>query len=709
MRSSIVKLVPFLGWLKSYKLSNLRPDLIAGFSVGLVLIPQSMANAQLAGLPPHYGLYASLFPTIISALFTSSKYMCTGMVAIVAMMTAAALQPLAVAGSESYIAYAVLLSFMVGCIQILLRVARLSFLVSFLSQPVIAGFTNAALILIALSQLSKIFGVSVESAGSQVGTFFNVMLAASTDTHWPTLLLALMAAAVIQFTPKLLPRAPVILLAVIITAIVSWATGYEELAEAGLESLRGPAAHKHIATLQYDIASERSMLAQRGELLHKYQAAPSAAQDVLLDLQYQIEQIDISVRHLRGEMKISRSRLRAMRFYRRDENGLTVFTESSILPPEARQGKAWRLIPDDAGALSGRFTLSAGGQVVGNIPQGVPPLLLPDARPGDIITLFPFALAIAFIALANTISVAKATARTTGDRISNKQELLAQGLANIASGLSQSGPVAGSFSSSAVNCRSGAKSAMSAVFAGCTTLAALLFLTPLMYHIPLSVLAAVVILSMLHQIKFSVFRQEWRVQWSDGLIGIVTFASTLFFAPRLDIGLMVGVTLSMVVFIYRSMHPGITTLGYSREVLRVRDIRDIKDISKCEYISVLRFQQALVFINSNMLEEYVVDLMERKPKLRHIHLVCTGINDVDSSGEESLTMLVRWVRKAGLSISLNGLNEKVTTVLKRAGLLDEIGRENIFHTMQEGICVAHGRIPETQSLDHKCSWQSFCE
>lgn len=709
MQISLVKIMPSLRWLRHYRPADLRVDIIAGISVGLVLIPQSMANAQLAGLPAHYGLYAALFPTIISALFSSSKYMCTGMVAIVAMMTAAALGPLAIAGSESYIAYCVLLSFMVGIIQILLRVLRLSFLVSFLSQPVIAGFTNAALILIVFSQLSKIFGVTVESSDSQMGTFLNVLLAAYEGTHWPTLLLALIAAAIIQIAPKLFPRAPVILIAIIITSVLSWATGYERSYEANPEQLRGAAAQEALDSLSETLQQEKNLQEHRDTLVSDLGISKNNEQEMRLFLQYQIEQLDIIMRRLRGEMKLDRTRLRAMTFYAREEGGEKIFVESSSLEPGERTGQKWRLAVSEDSGKGGNFIFSGGGQVVGAIPQGIPPLAFPNTGPGEILTLLPFAFAIAFIALANTISVAKATARTTGDRINNKQELLAQGLANIASGLSQSAPVAGSFSSSAVNCRTGAKSPMSAVFAGSTTLLTLVFLTPLMYHIPLSVLAAVVILSMLHQIKFSVFWQEWRVQWTDGLISVATFAATLFFAPHLDVGLMIGVTLSMVVFIYRSMHPGITTLAYSKEDLRVQDIRDVKQVVKCDYINVIRFQQALVFINSNMLEEYIAALLERKPKLKHVHMVCTGINDIDSSGEESLTMLVRWMRKYGISISLNGLNERVEAVLKRAGLLDEIGQENIFHTMQEGICVAHGRIKETQGPDHKCSWQSFCE
>ncbi|MCP4000584.1 MAG: sodium-independent anion transporter, partial [Gammaproteobacteria bacterium] len=156
------KFFPFIGWFKGYSLDSLKIDVIAGLTVALVLIPQSMAYAQLAGLPPYYGLYASFLPPMIAAMFGSSRQLATGPVAIVSLMTAATLEPLATAGSEGYIAYAILLALMVGVFQFTLGVLRLGIVVNFLSHPVVNGFTNAAAIIIASSQLSKLFGVYVD-------------------------------------------------------------------------------------------------------------------------------------------------------------------------------------------------------------------------------------------------------------------------------------------------------------------------------------------------------------------------------------------------------------------------------------------------------------------------------------------------------------------------------------------------------------------
>ncbi|MDX1697643.1 MAG: SulP family inorganic anion transporter, partial [Thiohalobacterales bacterium] len=150
--------VPFMSWIGELKKSGvMRADIIAGITVALVLVPQSMAYAQLAGLPAYYGLYASFLPGIIAALFGSSRQLATGPVAVLSQMTASALEPIAGANIELSIAYAIMLALMVGIFQLALGLLRLGILVNFLSHPVVVGFTNAAAIIIGTSQLGKLF------------------------------------------------------------------------------------------------------------------------------------------------------------------------------------------------------------------------------------------------------------------------------------------------------------------------------------------------------------------------------------------------------------------------------------------------------------------------------------------------------------------------------------------------------------------------
>jgi len=224
----LARIFPFVGWLKTYNSNYLRADLISGLTVALVLIPQSMAYAQLAGLPPYYGLYAAFLPPMIAALFGSSHQLATGPVAVVSLMTATALEPLAAAGTEGFIAYAIMLALLVGIFQFALGLMKLGLVVNFLSHPVVNGFTNAAALIIATSQLSKIFGVDVDSAAHHYETVYDVIRAAISFTHWPTLALAAFAFLIMIVLKRLGPRLPGVLVAVAITTIISWATGYEK-------------------------------------------------------------------------------------------------------------------------------------------------------------------------------------------------------------------------------------------------------------------------------------------------------------------------------------------------------------------------------------------------------------------------------------------------------------------------------------------------
>jgi len=171
------RISPFQDWIGELKdVSVLKADAIAGLTVALVLVPQSMAYAQLAGLPAYVGLYASFLPVIFASLFGSSRQLATGPVAIVSLLTAAALQPLAIQNPEGYLAYAAILAFMVGVFQMSLGLLRLGVLVDFLSHPVVVGFTNAAALIIASSQLGKIFGIETRRGEHHYETVWNLFL-----------------------------------------------------------------------------------------------------------------------------------------------------------------------------------------------------------------------------------------------------------------------------------------------------------------------------------------------------------------------------------------------------------------------------------------------------------------------------------------------------------------------------------------------------
>jgi sulfate permease, SulP family len=157
--SALKSILPIVGWLPSYTKSMGQSDLVAALIVTIMLVPQSLAYAMLAGLPPQVGLYASILPLIAYAIFGTSRALAVGPVAVVSLMTAAAVAPIAAAGSAEYLTAAITLAFMSGLILVAMSVLRLGFLANFLSHPVISGFITASGILIAASQFKHILGI----------------------------------------------------------------------------------------------------------------------------------------------------------------------------------------------------------------------------------------------------------------------------------------------------------------------------------------------------------------------------------------------------------------------------------------------------------------------------------------------------------------------------------------------------------------------
>ena len=226
----LFQLMPFTTWIGELRDPKiLRADLIAGITVTMVLIPQAMAHAQLASLPPYYGLYAAFLPPIIAALFGSSRHLTSGSVALVSLMTAAALQPFAVPGSAEHVAYAVVLTLMVGIIQVTLGIVRLGVLVNFLSHPVVLGFTNAAAIIIGTSQIDMLFGAEVAPGGSHFVRVWRMLSESGANPHLPTVLIAVLAFAVMITLKRWWPQSPWVLAAVVTTTTLSWFTEFESV------------------------------------------------------------------------------------------------------------------------------------------------------------------------------------------------------------------------------------------------------------------------------------------------------------------------------------------------------------------------------------------------------------------------------------------------------------------------------------------------
>lgn len=686
----LIHFFPFLGLLRNYTPGMLKIDALAGLTVALVLIPQSMAYAQLAGLPLYYGLYASLLPPMIAALFGSSRQLATGPVAVVSLLTAATLAPLATAGSEGYIAYAILLALMVGSFQLALGVLRLGLVVNFISHPVVNGFTNAAAVIIASSQLSRILGVYVDRGERHYETIIRVIKVALHYTHWPTLLMGTLAFAIMYGLKRISPRNPSVLVAVALTTVISWAVGFEHNTTVDISAIVSPRVKELVTKFNTAVNAISPLAEKRTDVINTLEQAKRVGDTIAaLDAKRDADLISLRIERYRYEVHVYGEEIRSFLFEGvRQANGLLRFYVVDEIPAGARRnGRVWRIQVRNKPLKMDQLVMMGGGAVVGVIPRGLPSLTIPRIDLTTIMHLLPFTAIISLLGFMEAISIAKAMAAKTGQRLDPNQELIGQGLANICGAFAKSYPTSGSFSRSALNLQSGAVSGLSSVFTSLAVVMVLLFFTPVFYHLPQSVLAAVIMMAVIRLLNISGFIHAWRAQWYDGAISIISFISTLVFAPHLEKGIMIGVALSLVVFLYKSMRPTVASLSMSAD----KTLHDSTafGLKQCEYIAVIRFDGPLFFANASYLEEQINYRRRTMKNLRHIHVVFNGINDIDASGEETLSLIVDRVRSAGMGISLSGVNGAVMGVLKRTHLLEKIGEDHIYTTMEKAVNAIH--------------------
>ncbi len=704
----LTRIFPFLAWFKKYSFEAFRIDAVAGLTVALVLIPQSMAYAQLAGLPPYYGLYAAFIPPMIAALFGSSRQLATGPVAVVSLMTSASLEPLATAGSQGFIAYAILMALMIGIFQFALGVLKLGLVVNFLSHPVVNGFTNAAAIIIATSQLSKMFGVNVDNAEHHYETIIRVIKAAMHYTHWPTLIMGVSAFIIMIVLKRIAPKIPNVLVAVVVTTLISWAFGFDCNIKTDIAAIESPEAKELIS--KFNISIENAV-----PLAEKRKQTASALEDIkekgdpiaILDAERDVNVVAAQIEMLRHETGVLREEIRNLLFkgVKQPDGNLLFYPAGNMPDGLSADGRIWRIKVGNNPIKSDKLTMIGGGEVVGNIPKGLPKFSIPKMDLRVMLKILPFAAIISLLGFMEAISIAKAMAAKTGQRLDPNQELVGQGLANMLGSFSNGYPVSGSFSRSAVNLQAGAVTGLSSVFTSMTVLITLMFFTPLLYYLPQSVLAAVIMMAVIGLINVSGFIHSMKAKWYDGVISVISFIFTLAFAPHLDKGIMVGVVLSLCVFLYNSMRPRVASLSrHEDEALRDSTTFGLK---QCKYIDMVRFDGPLFFANASYLEDKITERLMSKKDLKHIVIVCNGINDIDASGEETLSLVVERTRSGGVDISFSGVNETVMKVFNSTHLIEKIGLDHIYPTMEKAICSVYDQT-HADGREDMCPLRTVC-
>jgi len=672
---------------------------MAGITVALVLIPQSMAYAQLAGLPPYYGLYAAFLPVAVAALWGSSHQLGTGPVAVVSLLTASSLAVLAAPGSDQFIALAIMLALLVGIIQLLLGVFKLGVIVNFLSHPVIVGFTNAAAIIIGLSQLSKLFGVPMGRSEHFINDIVGVIKLIG-DTHMPTLAMGVLAIAIMWSIRKYAPKLPGVLIAVVVTTLLSWAIGFERNAPGAPEQIADP---ELLAVVQQSMAAAKrvddlnTQIAERSAALKTARKASGEESVQFVQMEAELGLARIEVRAAEDAFAKEKAALRHLQLVRStDASGATLAIYRANQAPQGVTLDETRYRVRKLNANS--FTLVGGGEVVGVIPAGLPSIKMPTFSLDALGSLLSAALVISLVGFMEAISIAKAIAAKTRQRLDPNQELIGQGLANVVGSFTQAFPVSGSFSRSAVNMNAGAKTGMSSVITALIVLVALLFLTPLLYHLPQAVLAAIIIMAVIGLVNFEAVKHAWQASRHDGMAAVVTFFATLAFAPHLDNGIMVGAGLALGLYLYRTMTPRVAILGRYKDGT-LRDIHVNPDLPTSKHMVAIRFDGSLYFANVAYFEDAVLEAVANHPDAKYVLVVGDGINQLDASGEEVVHHLVERLHSIGTTLVFSGLKKQVLDVMHATGLFDMIGQDKVFATEELAIAAIYEQLGESGADD----------
>lgn len=682
-------LFPFLRWFPLNR-ENLRIDLIAGITVALILVPQSMAYAQLADLPVVYGLYASLLPVVVAAMWGSSNQLHTGPVAMLALISAVTIIPFASPGSEKFIELSIMLALMVGVLRLLLGLLRLGAMVNLLSSPVIVGFTNAAALIIGLSLLAEVLNVPFPRSDVFMADLWRVM-AQLGHAHIPTLGFALATLVIIMGMRRYIPRVPGILVAVVVTTLISWGTGFEKNHNVPLSAVVNDKERAEIARLaeteQY-IQRLITQLAEINQQLRGVQTGTEALIEIESLMKAQADTDRRTIDLLKSENNQRRVDLYALKFERSmQDNG-----EYQYRSVDQSIDSYWHVTK----ISGGQVTFAGGGRVVGSIPVGLPSFNVPNVHWDMVIALLPGALVMALIGFLEAMSISKAISAMTQERINPSRELIGQGLANIVGSFFQSFVVSGSFSRSAVAARMGARTGIFALVSALAVAVVLMYFTPYLYHLPLSVLAVIVMTAVFDLIKIRPLVLAWKVDRLSAIIGMMTFVATLAMAPSIANGVLIGVGLSVLLLLIRQMRPRAVMLGWLPDgSMSCIKTNELEPISK--HFVTVRLDGSLDFLNTAHFEDVILQAIAEYPDAKAILVIGSGINSIDASGEEKVREIALMLKNKNVALAFCSLKQQVREKFEGAGLHKLLEDENVFYSREIAIRTLQKRYHITDA------------
>ncbi|TVQ93749.1 MAG: SulP family inorganic anion transporter [Chromatiaceae bacterium] len=690
-------LLPFLRWFPMSP-ATVWADLVAGITVALILVPQSMAYAQLAGLPVAYGLYASFIPVIVASLWGSLPQLHTGPVAMLSLMSAAAVLPLAPLGSTEFLQLSVMLALLVGILRLLLGLLRMGILVNFLSSPVIIGFTNAAALIIGLSQLSKVLNVPFPRTDNFIADLWTVVRQLG-ETHLPTLLFALATYLIIVTAQRVSSRIPGVLLAVVLTTLASAAIGFERNATVPVTAVQDARALQLIAEYRRtgrevaDLSESTSAVAHELRALAGSHDERHFSERALLEADLRVLQRELKKRRQANNER--RVALHDLHFTAvTDGDGAPRFWLRGEVPADlTSDGRTWRIQQ----VTGEQVLMMGGGAVVGTVPAGLPGLASPPVQLEYLWPLLPSALVMALIGFMEVTSISNAIATQTRARVDANRELIGQGLANIVGSFFSSFAVSGSFSRSAVAARTGARTGLFSLISAAAVVLVLLYLTPLLYHLPQATLAVIVMMAVFGLINVGAVQRAWRMQPQEALVGGLTFVATLVMAPQLANGILLGAGVGIVLFLARTMRPRIDLVGRHPDG-RLGGVSANRLVPLGRRFLAVRFDGSLNFVTAAHFEAALLDARARNPQAAAVLVIASGINYIDVSGAERLRDVIENFHESGVAIYFSSLKSQVKEALQRARLDELLPPDRLFRTKEQAIAYLEARYDGATSV-----------
>ncbi len=545
------KLFPFLLWWPMVTRRTVRDDLVAGFTGALIVLPQGVAFATIAGLPPQYGLYAAMVPAIIAALFGSSLHLVSGPTTAISIAIFAALSHQADPGSPQYIQLVLTLTFLVGVFQLILGLARMGALVNFISHTVVIGFTAGAAILIAASQVKNFFGIAIPR-GTPFYEIVHQLVVQLDDINPWVLAVSLVTLAAGILTRRYAKKIPYMIAAMIVGSL---------------------------------------------------------------------------------------------------------FAEALIL---------WQ------GA-------SIGVKTVGALPAHLPPLSMPDFSLNAIRHTLGPALVITMLALTEAVSIGRAIAVRSEQRIDGNQEFVGQGLSNIVGSFFSGYTASGSFNRSGVNYEAGAKTPLSSIFASILLVVVLLVVAPLAAYLPNAAMAGILFLVAWGLIDFHHIKHIWHTSKVESAILAATLIGTLF---NLELGIFLGVFLSLILYLYRTSKPEIVPLVPAPEEGAYHFIR-AKGRPECPQLRIVRINGAIYFGAASYVQAALQQIDEDNPHQKSVLISAASLTYLDIAGAEVLAQEARRRRRLGGGLYFYRLKSSIVDLMRQGGYTRDIGEGAFFPVMTD--------------------------